>query len=208
MRRGVLAGRRRIIPALAGNTDVAAESAQACMDHPRSRGEYDHLHQGRWQWDGSSPLSRGIPELTVTITFTLRIIPALAGNTARSPTRRGDGPDHPRSRGEYARQRLRWLRQWGSSPLSRGIRGEGVGGLRLVGIIPALAGNTRRGGWWPPACRDHPRSRGEYSLGVGDHAAGGGSSPLSRGIPAQVLEAEDLLGIIPALAGNTAPRPG
>ena len=199
---------RRIIPALAGNTDAARRSRRATTDHPRSRGEYrcgcgigPGVH-------GSSPLSRGIRSSAPRPLAVGRIIPALAGNTRADRHHHLHIEDHPRSRGEY-RPIADAARRWaGSSPLSRGIRAPAAPLAAAVGIIPALAGNTRRGGWWPPACRDHPRSRGEYSLGVGDHAAGGGSSPLSRGIPAQVLEAEDLLGIIPALAGNTAPRPG
>ena len=50
--------------------------------------------------------------------------------------------DHPRSRGEYLD---RW--QWkfpalGSSPLSRGILAIDHPDIQVVGIIPALAGNT------------------------------------------------------------------
>ena len=112
-----------------------------------------------------------------------RIIPALAGNTGRLSPPGPWAPDHPRSRGEYRRRFRCAPRCAGSSPLSRGIRGERVGGCGGDG--------------------DHPRSRGEY-LRV-PHPDGGqqGSSPLSRGIRAICGHPIDYTRIIPALAGNT-----
>ena len=130
--------------------------------------------------------------------------------------------DHPRSRGEYAKQ----LPPWRS------------------GIIPALAGNTSRMtsilrlGWDHPRSRgeytatarsnanhdgssplsrgirglpaepqmpaqDHPRSRGEYFGFLYGMGAGSGSSPLSRGIRAPHIMHDFSNRIIPALAGNT-----
>ena len=71
----------------------------------------------------------------------------------------------------------------GSSPLSRGIRGAVPSGTGRGGIIPALAGNTVRGGPVAWATADHPRSRGEYPTGSVQAFAEGR--------------------IIPALAGNT-----
>ena len=50
---------------------------------------------------------------------------------------------------------------------------------------------------------DHPRSRGEYLLPLPGLKANPGSSPLSRGIPAQAGGLVRDSGIIPALAGNT-----
>ena len=93
--------------------------------------------------------------------------------------------------------------QLGSSPLSRGIRAELAVGVGIVGIIPALAGNTNT---TPPATflgRDHPRSRGEYDQKVWASLDAHGSSPLSRGIRSQASGQWTYLRIIPALAGNT-----
>ena len=50
---------------------------------------------------------------------------------------------------------------------------------------------------------DHPRSRGEYSVSRVHKNLLKGSSPLSRGIHAAMVEAVLDSGIIPALAGNT-----
>ena len=114
--------------------------------------------------------------------------------------------DHPRSRGEYSPAFEVDCAALGSSPLSRGIRRRG--GLRGCGggIIPALAGNTRRNLETKSSARDHPRSRGEYPETSSKPGCQHGSSPLSRGIPG-VDSADQIKNrIIPALAGNTGTR--
>ena len=151
---------------------------------------------------GSSPLSRGIRRGTPRGRTRRGIIPALAGNTTAGstptlwhwdhPRSRGEyrvgelcagyGGDHPRSRGEYFGGGATHPTTWGSSPLSRGIRWGHPWGLLSLGIIPALAGNTDRRRPTGPGWTDHPRSRGEYLLRGFQAVAGGGSSPLSRGI--------------------------
>ena len=74
-------GRGGIIPALAGNTTAEPNGSGVSQDHPRSRGEYDGGTEWEWCQSGSSPLSRGIHELCSAHAVTVRIIPALAGNT-------------------------------------------------------------------------------------------------------------------------------
>ena len=91
----------------------------------------------------------------------------------------------------------------GSSPLSRGIHGPLLCPVHRVGIIPALAGNTLGCSRPVPGREDHPRSRGEYDCPECSHVGARGSSPLSRGILIYCRPPMDLIGIIPALAGNT-----
>ena len=93
------------------------------------------------------------------------------------------------------------------SPFSRGILSRGGGFRAPARIIPALAGNTHP---WPPlnaTSRDHPRSRGEYSVALLTTSTISGSSPLSRGIHERQSRGLLRLRIIPALAGNTGPAP-
>ena len=71
----------RIIPALAGNTHTSRTNVQSIRDHPRSRGEYMVDVPELVQWQGSSPLSRGIPIYSRGDGPLAGIIPALAGNT-------------------------------------------------------------------------------------------------------------------------------
>ena len=111
-------------------------------DHPRSRGEYG-LDAGLAVGDiGSSPLSRGIRRPVERQGASVRIIPALAGNTKPTLPRTERQEDHPRSRGEYEQRRHRHQQWPGSSPLSRGIQGRPKECPDMKRIIPALAGNT------------------------------------------------------------------
>ena len=92
--------------------------------------------------EGSSPLSRGIHTAERLADSVGGIIPALAGNTPHTCQGRGEGGDHPRSRGEYQQRAMMGANTAGSSPLSRGILGQQLHDPQLLGIIPALAGNT------------------------------------------------------------------
>ena len=146
--RGILGGQSpwaslpRIIPALAGNTYSSLFCGAAIRDHPRSRGEYHKDGLRIRNVEGSSPLSRGIPTISMFKTFKSGIIPALAGNTSVWQRLGHHATDHPRSRGEYPRSELPKPGLLGSSPLSRGIRRRVRLRTVLVRIIPALAGNT------------------------------------------------------------------
>ena len=97
---------------------------------------------------------------------------------------------------------------FGSSPLSRGIRSRDKESAGSTGIIPALAGNTTARRTSTTSGADHPRSRGEYQKAGQRRNARTGSSPLSRGILLHNLVVAVRFRIIPALAGNTTPRPG
>ena len=176
-------GRSGIIPALAGNTTRRSVRLPGRTDHPRSRGEYFDSRQGGGVHHGSSPLSRGIQRTWWRHAASIRIIPALAGNTTIWMRCCGPTTDHPRSRGEYVQADTADADADGSSPLSRGIPGRHLGERRLVWIIPALAGNTIAAQVTISPVWDHPRSRGEYGGGRQCGFLGGGSSPLSRGIP-------------------------
>ena len=198
---------QRIIPALAGNTSGVMRSTARSADHPRSRGEYKACTALARRSQGSSPLSRGIPLIHRFLLLWLGIIPALAGNTTHGHALFQGRRDHPRSRGEYRVHNQSASKEAGSSPLSRGILAVGMCGFECVGIIPALAGNTRCSTTRPPSGRDHPRSRGEYPdprTGISKYS---GSSPLSRGIRHRRHYQPHTSRIIPALAGNTVWRP-
>ena len=133
----------------------------------------------------------------------MRIIPALAGNTPCSAWLFFLRRDHPRSRGEYYTPGYHGMGVTGSSPLSRGIRFAKQRGGLIVGIIPALAGNTFQGVKTLTTNKDHPRSRGEYRIIRVTSCQDTGSSPLSRGIRYVLQGGVAPGGIIPALAGNT-----
>ena len=110
---------------------------------------------------------------------------------------------HPRSRGEHGATWTCWKSKPGSSPLARGTRLLPLGGLRLIGLIPARAGNTAQPATKAGFFGAHPRSRGEHVKCHGVAVAREGSSPLARGTLWPLRKTLPFRGLIPARAGNT-----
>ena len=99
---------------------------------------------------GSSPLTRGKPAAKRASMLIGGLIPAHAGKTSKSGGWGRIFRAHPRSRGENSISGLIVDRATGSSPLTRGKRFGGFGGVPGVGLIPAHAGKT------PLPCRFRP----------------------------------------------------
>ena len=151
-----------IIPALAGNTLRGRTAATCRKDHPRACGEHTAPVVHVAASSGSSPRLRGTLIGELDAPAGEGIIPALAGNTWTPCACVSSSRDHPRACGEHARYAFAWRTTTGSSPRLRGTRHLEHDHDRVHGIIPALAGNTRRvfhaqGSW-----RDHPRACGEH----------------------------------------------
>ena len=194
----------RIIPALAGNTCLCRVVCLCVPDHPRAGGEHGRPPAENSRDSGSSPRWRGTQNSTSLLNLDLRIIPALAGNTAGEPCKREVIPDHPRAGGEHEEIRDVCSRNSGSSPRWRGTPDRKRKTISHRRIIPALAGNTRDA---PPSARwssDHPRAGGEHDGYTVPVPCVLGSSPRWRGTPERPEIGEVLKRIIPALAGNTA----
>ena len=155
---------------------------------------------------GSSPLTRGKRHVSPEWIGRIGLIPAHAGKT--QSRRRGCGLTgaHPRSRGENMARESGSGVDWGSSPLTRGKRGEDRRDGHTGGLIPAHAGKTPPD---PLAChrrRAHPRSRGENILCPKLATCLHGSSPLTRGKPLTSEFSRPRARLIPAHAGKTAIR--
>ena len=196
--------RSGIIPALAGNTHRRSLLAHGSGDHPRACGEHWIDDYYRAAERGSSPRLRGTLVVEELAYFSPGIIPALAGNTSPRWRWWGRHGDHPRACGEHQEQFALRAFVEGSSPRLRGTLLMVSSGWELPGIIPALAGNTATGSGLPHATRDHPRACGEHEHLMSIKDSGGGSSPRLRGTHDVVGVRERPVGIIPALAGNTA----
>ena len=152
---------------------------------------------------GSSPLARGTHHVIAFLKPGQGLIPARAGNTVARPVVRKSMRAHPRSRGEHSGSVLKLNGHSGSSPLARGTLGLLEFVEKLLGLIPARAGNTgvSRGRWgvlWA-----HPRSRGEHRAHLSLEPVHQGSSPLARGTPITAANRDRDQGLIPARAGNT-----
>ena len=81
-RKGRVEDNSGIIPARAGFTQSRADVCVKGRDHPRSRGVYVSAVLGPLRARGSSPLARGLHNLSVDGNDAVRIIPARAGFTA------------------------------------------------------------------------------------------------------------------------------
>ena len=157
----------------------------------------------RGSYNGSSPLTRGKRMPVCVSDNRFRLIPAHAGKTT-SCCRPGEARRaHPRSRGENGDVSRRTSLSPGSSPLTRGKRKHIKADEPFDRLIPAHAGKTAQAVCRPRACEAHPRSRGENLLASQLSVSFCGSSPLTRGKPAQVDYPSDRTGLIPAHAGKT-----
>ena len=96
----------------------------------------------------------------------------------------------------------------GSSPLTRGKRGDTPAGASFLGLIPAHAGKTSAMSAGASGRPAHPRSHGENRPNCGLSEFWDGSSPLTRGKLLGGLEGLRRRGLIPAHAGKTRARCG
>ena len=171
--------------------------------HPRSRGENARANGPACPRRGSSPLTRGKLGGDKLVGVLSRLIPAHAGKTFRRKAGFSDWPAHPRSRGENAWTARGRSTGSGSSPLTRGKRGQGDDDAHTWRLIPAHAGKTLAHDTVNVLPQAHPRSRGENQEAACDVVGAVGSSPLTRG---KLQGAKDSwLGnrLIPAHAGKT-----
>jgi len=196
-------GRRRFIPAGAGNTLRVGSGTWAAAVHPRGRGEHRCTASPSIATNGSSPRARGTHKRAHAAYLKGRFIPAGAGNTVHTHNQRPSTAVHPRGRGEHAPGVVSVVDVCGSSPRARGTQFGTRSQAQHARFIPAGAGNTaslrhtRR--CWPV----HPRGRGEHMPVCARKTIPIGSSPRARGtLPQDRAEAASHR-FIPAGAGNT-----
>ena len=149
--------------------------------HPRPRGEHPPAVTHQRVLYGSSPPARGTREPVVRSCYSLRFIPARAGNTARPAPARCTTAVHPRPRGEHEALALAPGEPDGSSPPARGTPRPARPAVRGIRFIPARAGNTSPSGQLLGHVPVHPRPRGEHSFVSSSFSLFGGSSPPARG---------------------------
>ena len=135
---------------------------------------------------GSSPLARGLRRGRRARRHRRRIIPARAGFTWERV--------------------LYSVAADGSSPLARGLPDAARNILDRIRIIPARAGFTAMTLLGIMNVKDHPRSRGVYSVLPRSSSSAHGSSPLARGLLEEEVYDGEAIGIIPARAGFTSMR--
>ena len=193
---------RRIIPAQAGNAFHLVHRGPVLADHPRASGERGDISARDRLPGGSSPRKRGTQVNVRRRRRTPRIIPAQAGNAARTGTGLARRADHPRASGERPRSGSDPGGGAGSSPRKRGTHGQERQHRDRGRIIPAQAGNA----WGAVRVRgskpDHPRASGERSWVAPRVRRRRGSSPRKRGTLGERSRCRVRTRIIPAQAGN------
>ena len=135
-------GLGRFIPAYAGNSPSPSGSPASRPVHPRVRGELQQRAVRVVPTVGSSPRTRGTPNLRIGIPCTIRFIPAYAGNSADGERPDTPSPVHPRVRGELGRWNAAEAATLGSSPRTRGTLDICSDMLGVSRFIPAYAGNS------------------------------------------------------------------
>ena len=217
----------RFIPACAGNSSPASQSACLHAVHPRVCGELSAVRVASRANSGSSPRVRGTPQERSKLHCCARFIPACAGNSCDPPSRRTAATVHPRVCGELVRQQQRPRAGRRFIPACAGnsskqetsrcastvhprVCGELPGGAAYSPsterFIPACAGNSTRSSAAARWRTVHPRVCGELATGCSLAVIDHGSSPRVRGTPAWADRISSRSRFIPACAGNSRKR--
>ena len=113
-------GPGRLIPVYAGSTGHQPPGLGARPAHPRLRGEHRVCRRNTRCFAGSSPSTRGAPQVIRIGKEESRLIPVYAGSTALRPMSASLRSAHPRLRGEHANLTAQLCHFFGSSPSTRG----------------------------------------------------------------------------------------
>ena len=135
-------GRKRFIPAYAGNVSGRARRASTGTVHPRIRGERWAISKNISQSTGSSPHTRGTCHNVFDAPTQRRFIPAYAGNVRACWFRHRRIAVHPRIRGERRGAPPEGVPPPGSSPHTRGTLDDAQFHFLTSRFIPAYAGNV------------------------------------------------------------------
>ena len=158
--RVVVAGQIGLIPAGAGQTAGLAATTWTARAHPRGCGADDQNEVVIRRGQGSSPRVRGRPTWPPFWLRARGLIPAGAGQTYAYRNSGGVTKAHPRGCGADASHcsASRWVD--GSSPRVRGRLQLRETRSIPAGLIPAGAGQTRRGPRSSSSPGAHPRGCG------------------------------------------------
>jgi len=151
---------------------------------------------------GSPPHARGRPGTSTRGRGRGGITPACAGTAYAPGPRSRLGRDHPRMRGDGAKNDDMITVAMGSPPHARGRLAALVRVQREVGITPACAGTATHTGSALAHYRDHPRMRGDGFMGSLFSDVVLGSPPHARGRRRGRHDPQDIVGITPACAGT------
>ncbi|SIT17281.1 hypothetical protein SAMN05421580_112123 [Rhodobacter aestuarii] len=199
---GGFGNERRFIPAWAGNSCRAHAWRGAGAVHPRVGGEQRRQSDQRRRYRGSSPRGRGTDLSRLPAEYSVRFIPAWAGNRQLWSSFSCEIPVHPRVGGEQGLTDFALNFRPGSSPRGRGTEGGGLTNMQPARFIPAWAGNRCAPDRPGRQASVHPRVGGEQSPPYVSRARACGSSPRGRGTARDLPKRAAHRRFIPAWAGN------
>ena len=192
----------RSIPAGAG--EPPRQRTCRCMSrvYPRGCGGARYHHADPWTQHGLSPRVRGSPPATPCKPRGPGSIPAGAGEPRRRSIQRHRREVYPRGCGGAVIVRTSECCGEGLSPRVRGSPGGSREDSRGVWSIPAGAGEP----YAPRCCYGnaavYPRGCGGAAPAGGEKLGAWGLSPRVRGSPSVELDADEIIGSIPAGAGE------
>ena len=192
-----------LIPAQAGKTSWSGSSWAVMWAHPRAGGENDQGAPDHGWPVGSSPRRRGKLGGKKGDVPKPGLIPAQAGKTCSTSSRRPPQRAHPRAGGENATPAKDSVFLNGSSPRRRGKLRHCRGRARRRRLIPAQAGKTHGRRPPPVTSSAHPRVDGENAACSAATLPAVGSSPRGRGKPRGRRRGCAGPRLIPAWTGKT-----
>ncbi len=199
-------------PACAGRSGSRSMTGLGSREHPRVRGEEAGKSAHLKALAGTPPRARGGDHLDGQLRDPGGNTPACAGRRRSGRCGRPGSREHPRVRGEEIASAIARHACAGTPPRARG--GGGVaGGVRpTAGNTPACAGRSPRLRRGCRPAREHPRVRGEETVGSSMGAVRVGTPPRARGGGLAHRRAPARPGNTPACAGRRSawsswPRP-
>ncbi len=203
--------RRTVVPALAGVIRSPATAGPRWTGRPRARGGHPHTWPNAADRTVSSPRSRGSSHHHRARPPGPGVVPALAGVIPARMWRWRRGRSRPRARGSHPPSTRPSPTPGSSSPRSRGSSRDAAHYLRVIAVVPALAGVIRRPSGRATSSGCRPRARGGHPLQDAVMGLADVSSPRSRGSspgdgvdPGGVLVVPALAGVIPGSRGRPA----
>ena len=169
---------------------------------PACAGEPAAVRKAGMTGRGLSPRVRGNLSCNSWISPRRRSIPACAGEPSTSGVCLKASTVYPRVCGGTSRHGTTALEVDGLSPRVRGNRGLIQIRQKVLRSIPACAGEPLRGHWPPPAKRVYPRVCGGTRWPRWWRGPYRGLSPRVRGNRPFMVWPSDILGSIPACAGE------
>jgi hypothetical protein len=197
--------RRRLIPAHAGNTPRPTGRMACKPDHPRTRGEHVSLYGTTIPRGGSSPRTRGTPDVFRQPDPGVRFIPAHAVNTSPRCSTEIRATAHPRTRGEHCNGSGITYVQDGRSP-SREHSLRPAVTLSGIASSPRTRGTHSKVHLRPTIIRSS-LTRGEHFREQLDRPHPPGSSPRTRRTRVAFTLRRLFQRFITACAENTSSSP-